>query len=280
MSSSSSSSSDSGSAAEANGGTDVDKSLSDQVLDGRWSKGCIDGSVLRWNTGSTSELVRKSPREFSMVRKNKEYTARLENDGKLHWSDGDVWSRLEADAPESKLPEFRELQENPDIPEKEKKRLVREAMERIREKEQEERELANVYVGKPHLPAACDGGGWGGPKEGYDMDQRYMLRGEYRELPDHIYKSWKDNGRILSSTEQQMTAAGKMSGSGSGSESDSSSEEEKKKKKNKGTKKKKKDKQKKVKGKKKGKQDKKKNKGKKEKGKKDKKGGNKKQKTA
>merc|ERR1712060_669632 len=31
------------------------------------------------------------------------------------------------------------------------------------------------------------GGGWGGPKEGHDKDTRFLMRGESRELPQHLY---------------------------------------------------------------------------------------------
>ena len=31
---------------------------------------------------------------------------------------------------------------------------------------------------KPDLRPSWDGGGWAGPRDGHDKDQRYMLRGE------------------------------------------------------------------------------------------------------
>merc|ERR1711920_594425 len=121
--------------------------------------------------------------------------------------------------------------------------------------------IREEYIGKPHLPASCEGGGWGGPKEGHDKDDRFMLRGEARQLPEHLYKSWADKNRLPGSIEEKRATA-KRSAKEIGSESGSSSEEEKKKKK--GKKKNKKDKKKKDKNKKKGKKDEKARKSKKE----------------
>lgn len=47
-----------------------------------------------------------------------------------------------------------------------------------RQQEKERAAEAAVYVGKPDLPPSWDGGGWAGPRDGHDKDQRYMLRGE------------------------------------------------------------------------------------------------------
>merc|ERR1712039_352483 len=124
---------------------------------------------------------------------------------------------------------------------------------------------ANVYIGKPDLPPSFMGGGWGGPKEGNDTDDRFMLRGEARQLPENLYKKWQEQHLFKNNTKKKVAA----------SSSDSSSEEEKKKTKDK--KKKEKDKKKKDKKSKKGKKNSKK-KGKKEKDKKTKKEGNKKRK--
>ena len=44
--------------------------------------------------------------------------------------------------------------------------------------EEERAAEAAVYVGKPDMRPSWDGGGWGGPRDGHDKDQRYMLRGE------------------------------------------------------------------------------------------------------
>lgn len=252
-------------------------------MDGHWTAGVIEGDILTWRegeiAGNTSRLTRTSRTECTLVTKKGTYEGRLQADGMLHWSDGDVWRRAHTDVPKSKHSEWIgclfSLEGNP-----ERRRLEREALERVREKEKEKEEEAKVYIGRPDLPPSWGGGGWGGPKEGHDKDGNYMLRGEARELPQHVYKSWQDSGRFKSIIEEKMAGrmkffsavAGSQSQSGSESETDSSSEEEKKKKK-KAKKKKEKDKKSK-----KGKKPSNKKKGKKEKDKKGKKGGKKKRK--
>merc|ERR1711920_820769 len=124
--------------------------------------------------------------------------------------------------------------------------------------------------------------GWGGPKEGHDKDERFLNRGELRALPEHMYQSFNNRGRVESVIEEKMGRAGISSvvvGSGYSSKDANNpatgSEEGRKKNKDK----KKTEKDKKKKDKKKGKKNKdKKKKGKKEKDKKDKKGGKKKRK--
>merc|ERR1712232_337090 len=63
----------------------------------------------------------------------------------------------------------------------------------------------NFYCGKPDMLPSWNGGGWGGPKEGNDTDERFMLRGEARELPDYLYKSWKDHNRVKNIIEDKMS---------------------------------------------------------------------------
>merc|ERR1712228_357541 len=105
----------------------------------------------------------------------------------------------------------------------------------------DQKRAEDVYIGKPHLPPSWSGGGWGGPKEGHDKDERFMARGDARQLPDDLYKSWAVNGRFVNSTEQKMTMAKKSAKEiGLGSVSDSSSEDEKMQKKEKNKKKKRK----------------------------------------
>lgn len=266
-------------------------------MDGNWDGRVIEGTLLTWKDGATSALEQKSPTEFSCVLKGCTYQGKLKADGKLHWSDGDVWVRNQAareQVPKIKQPEnHSNLQKHPDI-----LRQEREAKERAHEtamwKAGMEQCLCGAwnkptndgrcskcgkdyFLGKPHMLPSSEGGGWGGPKEGNDLDPTFMLRGEARQLPEHLYQSWSDNSRFMARPEQTMIvekrSAKQMAVSGFGDDSDSSSEEEKKKKKEK--KKSTKDK-KNVKKNKKGKKDKKTKKGKKVKGKKDKKGGKKK----
>merc|ERR1711920_128334 len=121
-------------------------------------------------------------------------------DGKLHWRDGEVWVRKGS---------------------AEKVRLEREAKERVSEREAYLKVTAGFaqcqcgawnaptsdrpctqcggyvkrkefYVGKPDMPSSSEGGGWGGPKEGHDKDERFLCRGESRELPEWLYKGWTE----------------------------------------------------------------------------------------
>ena len=125
------------------------------------------------------------------------------------------------------------------IPSHERQRLEREAVLRKQEEEKERAAEAAVYVGKPDMRPSWDGGGWGGPKDGYDMDTRYMLRGEARELPDHIYQKWKfqkndEHLRIQVMTKQDKNKkAKKKKGKGTDVPRKKKDKKEKKKKKNK-----------------------------------------------
>jgi len=68
----------------------------DEGIDGGWSKGTISGTKLKWHEGYVSRLERVSSREWTLdATDGGTYTAKLEGDGRLHWSDGDVWCRLE-----------------------------------------------------------------------------------------------------------------------------------------------------------------------------------------
>lgn len=233
-----------------------------------------------------------TPTECSLLLGGRTYKGKLDADGSLHWCFGVTWVRNESEVPKSRQPDHLRL---------ELLRLEREAKERALEKEgflqcqcgawnprtldgrclkcgKDQKREEDAYVGKPHLPPSWDGGGWGGPKEGHDKDERFMLRGEARELPDYLYQDWQVKGRFLNATEQKMAEQKMAVTSRSvmevrpGPDSDSSREQKKKKK----EKKVKKDKKgKKDKKNKKGKKDKKAKKAKKEKGKKVKKDKNK-----
>merc|ERR1711920_677672 len=63
---------------------------------------------------------------------------------------------------------------------------------------------SDVYIGKPDMPSSSEGGGWGGPKEGHDKDERFMVRGEARDLPDWLYKSWADQHKIPSQLQKDI----------------------------------------------------------------------------
>merc|ERR1712106_754101 len=129
--------------------------------------------------------------ECTLVIKDRTLKGRLEADGMLHWSDGDVWHRC--------CGVVYSLQGHPD-----RARLEREALERVKEKDAMIFEEKTEYIGKRDLPPSWDGGGWGGPKEGHDKDTRFMLRGEARDLPDYLYKSWEEHNHIETVIEKQM----------------------------------------------------------------------------
>ena len=259
-------------------------------LDGHWTGGVIKGDSLRWREGlhgvvlasekkaegRTSQLTRTGATECTLVTKLGSFQGRLGADGRLHWSDGDVWSRSEVDTVDARNSrQKQEIQEAWDhlegIPRAERERFKREALERQKEKEKlkdTKAFRAAAYIGKPDLLPSSAGGGWRGPKDGGDTDSRYMSRGDARELPEDLYKSWKDTGRFVSSAEQRMFQKTQGANSDSSEEGKKTKKEKKKKNKEKADKKNKKSKK-----------DKKKKKGKKEKSKKEKKAG-KKRKTA
>lgn len=63
---------------------------------GQWTRGSsITGKTLRFDTGQTVLLDIVSPTELKMDFQGQTFTAKLQDDLSLHWSDGDVWSRLE-----------------------------------------------------------------------------------------------------------------------------------------------------------------------------------------
>jgi len=266
-------------------------------LDGNWGGRVIEGDLLIWEDGSTSVLKHTAPTECRLLLGERTYEGRLEADGGLHWCFGVVWVRNESEVPKRRQPDSSHLHGKPDHLKHDLLRLQREARERAMEKEgflqcvcgawnprtpdgcclkcgRDQKREEDAYIGKPCLPPSWSGGGWGGPKEGHDKDERFMLRGEARELPDYLYKDWAEKGRFMNSYEEKMTAAKRSAKE----VSIPTFEEPKKKKKEKRADKK--HKQQKDKKNKKGKKDKKAKKAKKEKGKKVKKESKKKHKSA
>merc|ERR1712032_1584663 len=70
------------------------------ACDGDWEAACIKDGTLTWNEGEDVELTILSHSRFcmsyfAMTGCPMHYEAELRNDGKLHWSDGDVWMRSE-----------------------------------------------------------------------------------------------------------------------------------------------------------------------------------------
>jgi len=68
------------------------------TLDGHWGKGdrgaSIEGSKLTWTSGVVVQIQVDSQRSFSYFHQGVDASAQVEDDGKLHWDDGDVWLRL------------------------------------------------------------------------------------------------------------------------------------------------------------------------------------------
>lgn len=80
--------SDSGSATPAR------ESEKDHSIQGAWNVATIAGTVLTFNSsGETVDIQIPNPKECRMVWKGISCTGVLRQDGRLQWSDGDVWSR-------------------------------------------------------------------------------------------------------------------------------------------------------------------------------------------
>jgi len=62
-------------------------------FDGTWGPACLKEGTLTWNEGEVVEVEILSDTQFRMVYVGQVYSAELRSDGKLHWSDGDEWSR-------------------------------------------------------------------------------------------------------------------------------------------------------------------------------------------
>eukprot|EP00427_Karlodinium_veneficum_P037253 CAMPEP_0169297088 /NCGR_PEP_ID=MMETSP1016-20121227/65511_1 /TAXON_ID=342587 /ORGANISM="Karlodinium micrum, Strain CCMP2283" /LENGTH=1357 /DNA_ID=CAMNT_0009388571 /DNA_START=1 /DNA_END=4071 /DNA_ORIENTATION=+ len=64
------------------------------TIDGVWTGGTISGTTLTWPNGTQTTINMIAPREYAiMLEDDKVLTACLEYDGKLHWTDGDVWEQ-------------------------------------------------------------------------------------------------------------------------------------------------------------------------------------------
>jgi len=62
-------------------------------FDGTWGPACLKEGTLTWNEGESVEVEILSDTQFRMVYVGQVHSAELRSDGKLHWSDGDEWSR-------------------------------------------------------------------------------------------------------------------------------------------------------------------------------------------
>jgi hypothetical protein len=63
-------------------------------LDGSWvGRGNIEGNVLSWLNGPTVPIKKVSPVQLEVCLDGQVHCGKLEEDGFLHWDDGDVWVR-------------------------------------------------------------------------------------------------------------------------------------------------------------------------------------------
>jgi cold shock CspA family protein len=63
---------------------------------GTWGPARIHNGKLTWNEGEDIVINVESASKFSMSYLGSTYSAELCDDGKLHWNDGDVWTRRDA----------------------------------------------------------------------------------------------------------------------------------------------------------------------------------------
>jgi len=62
-------------------------------FDGEWGPASIRNGTLTWSEGEDVAIVVTSRKTFRMDYVGKVYTAKLLDNGKLQWSDGDLWER-------------------------------------------------------------------------------------------------------------------------------------------------------------------------------------------
>lgn len=71
-----------------------DGAAEENSIHGTWNVATIVGTLLTFNSsGETVDIDIVNPTQCRMVWKGHSCTGVLREDGKLHWSDGDVWSR-------------------------------------------------------------------------------------------------------------------------------------------------------------------------------------------
>jgi len=62
-------------------------------FDGDWNRGTIRGRTLTWNEGEAVALKIISARTLQLTYVGATYKGELQDDGRLHWDDGDIWTR-------------------------------------------------------------------------------------------------------------------------------------------------------------------------------------------
>merc|ERR1719297_721422 len=60
-------------------------------FNGIWDRASIGNGVLTWNEGEDVTIRITSTTTFQMRYDGKDHSAELQDDGRLHWEDGDMW---------------------------------------------------------------------------------------------------------------------------------------------------------------------------------------------
>mmetsp|Transcript_65504 Transcript_65504/g.103746 ORF Transcript_65504/g.103746 Transcript_65504/m.103746 type:complete len:391 (-) Transcript_65504:27-1199(-) len=71
-----------------------------KAFEGVWAKGTIANGKMYFRGEFQGDIRFIDDKNFAMIVEGKRYTAELKSDGKMYWSDGDVWSRQERETPE------------------------------------------------------------------------------------------------------------------------------------------------------------------------------------
>jgi len=66
-------------------------------FDGHWTKATIEKGILTWKEGEEVAIQTLSANTFQMWYLGVNCTAEMRDDGKLHWDDGDLWTRQETE---------------------------------------------------------------------------------------------------------------------------------------------------------------------------------------
>ena len=74
--------------------TDAVPELQSGIFDGLWSNGVIHGDKLTWHDDAVSKLfIDEATKVLQVTWQEISYRGELRADGKIYWSDGDVWNR-------------------------------------------------------------------------------------------------------------------------------------------------------------------------------------------
>lgn len=77
-------------------------------VEGTWSAGSISGTTLTWSDGKQSTISMITPKKFTVTLGSVTLTAELKYDGKIYWSDDDVWEKKAPPGSPSRITEKRE----------------------------------------------------------------------------------------------------------------------------------------------------------------------------